>query len=244
LLYSTLVLTVLLSGCGRKAHEETEAEALAKYGQQASALREALRQVASLLPARVNPKERPPLAKLDPPMCLAFGDSQNAHVVSEPQLTNLEAPPELAAWWSDNLIMFLQWMDSLARRPSANLHGSPEYSDARSENFLATKYLVVIRTVEFTPPKAVNPDDLKAGYTRGEAALDAFVVNLASSQVLAAFRVSAVTDKEISFEHSKSDSASDTVKGMEDEARDSLLKNVRVNVEKVLEDQLGAQVTK
>jgi hypothetical protein len=239
ILYGLLSGCLLLAGCsGRQGSHENEEQVLAKYRPRADALSETLHRVAPNLPKRVNPKSNSSIPKLDPPMSLRFGKDENTHIVAEPQLPEIQSTPQFDAWTGDSLVLFLRWLDARKGKPSSELQGDPLYSSQDAERFLATKYIVVLRVADYAPPKAIDPNDLKAGYKGGRAALDIFVVSLDSAQVVAAFSVSAATSKEVWIEYAKKDPTSEVAKQMEGAALRSMENDAQAAIVQALKDKL------
>jgi hypothetical protein len=128
------------------------------------------------------------------------------------------------------------------RRNDPELQGSPLYSDQDAERILAAKYIVVSRIADYTPPKALDPDNLDAGFKGGHADLEISVVPLDSSQVIAAFNVSAASSKEVNVEYSKKEGSSEAETKMEQAVVRTIEGDAFDKVRQTLKDKLGCKI--
>ena len=234
-----LGLCLTLTGCSGQGNRETEGQALARYRPRAAALVDKLHQVAAVLPKRLNPRSFSSPPRLDPPMNMSYGNNQNAWAMGEPQLLNVQTTPAFDAWSGDTIVLFLRWIDSTRNSPPSELRGNPLFTNQDAERVFATKYLVVLRVVDYTPPKAADPNDVKAGYSGGNATLHVFVVSLDSPKVLDGFSVSAATSKDVWVEYSKKDSSSEVAWQVEQAALRTMEADALNAIQKALKERLG-----
>jgi ABC-type Fe3+-hydroxamate transport system substrate-binding protein len=234
-----LTACLLLAACHGRGNHETEEQALAKYRPRADALTEKLHTVAANLPKEVKPQSPSAVIKPDPPMSLRFGmPDQNTAIIAEPQLLDIQSTPPFEAWSGDDLVLFLRWMDATKDKPSSQLQGDPNSISQDAERILATRYLVVLRVTDYTPPTAKDPNHMEAGYKGGSASVDVFVVSLNSAQVLDAFSIPVAVRKDVAVEYSKNDSTYEVEQKMEAAARKSMEHDAADALMRALKDRL------
>jgi hypothetical protein len=187
-----LILFVLpLAGCGGG---ETNQQVIDRYKPQFAQKRTQWQTIARKLPAPGTTLPTPTPLKLDPkPLYDHDGGPYNTEIVMVEQLVDPDA--ELLKDGKFDLLLSGQLLTSLRWTGPSNPM-SPSVLSQRAtklcspeafETALNTRYLVVLRTLAMEKPVATS----EKTYRGGKLELEGFLIDLASQELLAVFRVDA-----------------------------------------------------
>jgi len=176
---------VLLFGCG-----ETRREVIDRYRPRMDAMRQKLAALHEKLPAELTPLAR----ELDPkPVYDEETRTGNADFLTEEELLDVYAKPPFDLTLSVGLKNCLGWTGSSNPMAESALGERDGTFEADFESALATRYLVVLRS------RAEEISFQGGVFSGGDASIDAFVIDLGTEELVAAARVSASPEGQVSY---------------------------------------------
>jgi len=226
-----LAFAVCLAAC---SGGPTYTEVLAANKATTDALRARVQAILSKLPAKgtVNLSYGKPL---EPRLTWTGSDPRNSAAILPVELM-AGAKPEFDLTMEGPLNYVLAW----SGEPSTLSQDVRD--DSASESFVKAfeeakqpVYAIVYRSVRYEKPRAVS----ESQYDGGAADLEAFVARLETGEILAACRVSANPDEEISFQYRQGD---DKAERLAAAASSSLWSNTRKALADCINAQTGAAV--
>lgn len=176
---------VLLLGCG-----ETRREVIDRYRPRMDEMRQKLAALHQKLPEEMTPIAR----ELDPkPEYDENAGTGNTDFLAEEQLLDVDAVPPFDLSLSRILKVCLVWTGPSNPMSAGTLRERDASYAADFESALAIRYLIVLRS-------RAEGIAVEGGiFTGGAAAIEAFVVDLATDEVVAAARVAATPEERVSY---------------------------------------------
>jgi hypothetical protein len=222
-----LALALMCLGCG-----ETYRQLFHRYESQFAQKRQQFKQIAQILPAPGSLKE-PTAAKLSPPpLYNAKTKSYNTEILMYEQLLDPDTRPQFDLILSGDLLTCILWTGP--KNPLFSPDDKAGDTEQMLKKALAYRYLVVLRTVSYVPPVAVNETTCKGGV----ADLEGFVVDMNSNKVEASFRLTARAASQGKYSYKQYENAADQ---LEKAVYSSLYTDARQKVGSLLEQTTGGQ---
>jgi hypothetical protein len=176
---------VLLLGCG-----ETRQEVIDRYRPRMYEMRQKLAALHQKLPEEMMPIAR----ELDPkPEYDENAATGNTDFLAEEKLLDIDAAPPFDLGLSRILEVCLVWTGPSNPMSASTLRERNASYAADFESALATRYLIVLRS------RAEGIAVQGGIFTGGAAAIEAFVVDFATDEVVAAARVDAFPGDRVSY---------------------------------------------
>lgn len=232
------IITVLASmavlafaGCGEKG--ETDQQVLDRYRPRMDALREQLRAIHAKLPEIGTPVDA---KKLDPPPVYGQpGTPGNTDFLAIEHLLDEYAQPKFDMVLSEDLRHVLIWSGSQSPL-------SPDSLKKRTKNFagfferaVGIRYLVVLRS--HVDGVSITGENTFQG---GDGWVEAYVVDLTTSEIVGRVSVQASPDSEVNFQTSQGQSVED---GMKSWVRSSTWTKLRAQLAEKLAEVTGGSFT-
>ncbi len=197
-----LMASLALAGCGL-----TNQQVIDQFEPQFTQLRADLKDIASTLPsvAEVKNVAQP----LDPrPVYVEGSDEiQNTDILmfenlSDPD-TDLRTSGQLDLTLSNYLLRYLRWTGPDSPMSASALKArAPKDSAGQFEQALNIRYIGVAAVVKYDPPVAVS----ESAFTGGYAEILGFLVDRETRQTLCVFRISALSNQDVSYTYQEGDS--------------------------------------
>jgi hypothetical protein len=220
----TLCCLVACLGCGK-----TKQDVIDEYRGKMTPKREQLQALAPKL-AGVADKGRLNLSPV--PAYDRKNDTGNTEFVGVEQLQDPDATPAYDLYLSGKLLMCLQWTGPKNPMSASALDDSAGSLPRDFEDALATRYVVVLRTLDYQKPVVLGENS----YKPGSLTMEGYLADLDKKEVLTSFRVSARSDDVVDYVYKEGE---DRTKAAEEWAKSTLSKNVRKEIARALTERTG-----
>jgi hypothetical protein len=232
---SLAIFMVLFIGC---KSGETNRALFKRYEGQFAAKRQQFNAIARTLPAPGS-AQASTAASLSPKPVYGVRESDNTEIVMYDQLVNPDIKSDgnnrLDLILSGKLLTPMQWTGPKNPMSSEALDKkSVPDMEASLNKSLTTRYLVVVRPVQFVAPVATSEDGFQAGF----ADLEAFVVDLQNNNIAASGRFLARSSAKVEFMFKKGE---DKKSRLESFAYSSLFTDARQKLGALLPQITGGQ---